>query len=193
MSIQRRKRIALDCDGVLAEWTAYVIKRLGIELSVDDVDDFSLRNVLRARFGKDVARKADVICSDNDFTRTQPQLPWAKELVQLSFALGDVMVLTSPWESKGWYDARVEWLRRELGIHQGQLMAGRLKPWVAADFFVDDKPKNIIEWATDNPNGFAVLLAWPYNVSAEELLPANAKRMSPDELIQMLRRGQLTW
>lgn len=186
------RRTILDCDGVLADWTAYLLSKLQCGLTIEDVYDFSLRNVLKALVGRDIAKQADIICSKNSFTETQPVFPWARELVDLSHEAGDLLVVTSPWASKGWYDARLGWLRSNLGIHQDELMVGRRKFWVKADLFVDDKPANVIEWATDNPQGRAVLLAWPYNAKHPEL-PKNARRMEPEELLSMLRDGFKEW
>lgn len=190
MSDQARKTI-IDCDGVLADWTGYLLKQLDVGLTVDDVYEFKLRNVLRDLKGKDVARRADAICSNPGFTASQPLLPWAQELVRLSDEAGPVMVLTSPWMTRGWYDARIGWLKDNLGIHQDNVMVGKLKWWVDGDLFIDDKPSNVISYATERPHRRAVLLAWPYNDGVE--LPANARRLTPDELLTNLRAGLCGW
>jgi 5'(3')-deoxyribonucleotidase len=183
----RPKRTLLDCDGVLADWTSFLLKTLDVGLTIDDCYDFKLRRVLTDLRGKHVAKQADIICSRNEFTESQPLLPWARELIDILMIEGHVTILTSPWSSKGWYDARIKWLNANLGIRQDDVIVGRLKNWVTADLFVDDKPSNIIEWANDNPQGRAVLLAWPYNAN-HTALPPNAKRMTPDELLNILRR-----
>lgn len=187
-------RIILDCDGVLADWTGHILSILDCGVTIDDCTEFSLRNVLRNLRGREIARKADAIASRPDFTSRQPMLPWATELLDLCMGLGDVMVLTSPWAADGWYDGRVKWLRG-MGLHQDNMMAGRLKAWVGADLFVDDKPQNVIDWATDPrrlPTDRAVLLAWPYN-ERHPALPPNARRMTAQELMDELREGFPPW
>ena len=182
----------LDCDGVLADWTSYLLSKVNCGVTIDDCTEFSLRNVLKNLKGRDIARRADAICSQPGFTSSQPLLPWAKELVELSMEAGDLVIATAPWNSKGWYDARTGWLKVNLGIHVDNVMVGRRKARLKGDLFVDDKPKNIIEWCEANPDGKGVLLAWPYNRAHEEL-PPNARRLEPAELIENLRAGRCGW
>ena len=189
--MEKKKRILLDCDGVLADWAGYLLKKLDCGLTVDDIYDFKIRLVLKELRGNAMAKRSSVICSTTSFVSSQPKLAWADELVSLSRSLGDVIVLTSPWQSVGWYDARIQWLKG-LGFKQDDVIVGRAKSWVAAVLFVDDKPANIIDWAVDNPSGRAVLLAWPCNVKHDPL-PLNARRLSPDELLTQLRIGAPTW
>lgn len=181
-----------DCDGVLADWTEYLIKQLDCGLSLEDIYDFDIKKVLRELRSKQHVRRAGAIVSNRQFTLTQPVLPWAQRLVDLAHEAGDLLVLTAPWASDGWYDARIEWLKDNLQIHQENVMVGHRKFLVKADLFVDDKPKNIIEWAESFPNGRGVLLAWSYNKN-HPTLPSNARRMTPDELIKDLEGGFKPW
>jgi 5'(3')-deoxyribonucleotidase len=186
------RRTIYDCDGVLADWTSYLLNKLNCGLTIDDCFEFRIRNVLKKLRGRDVAKHADVLCSQPSFTANQPVFPWAQELVDIAHTAGDLLVVTSPWRAQGWYDARIDWLKQNLGVQQDEVMVGRAKFWVKADLFVDDKPSNIIEWAVDNPGGRAVLLAWPYNKDHVEL-PTNARRLQPLELLSQLHAGFPEW
>lgn len=185
--VDRVKKIGFDCDGVLADYTGYLLKKLDCGLMIDDCFDFSFRKVLKKLRGDDVARKAVSIVSKPSFTATLPVLPWAHKIVDLAHDIGDLTIATSPWASEGWYDARVRWLYDNFKIHVDNVMVGRNKFLLNFDIFVDDKPKNIIEWCEAFPTGKAILLAWPYNKDHPEL-PSNAVRMEPDELIEFLEK-----
>lgn len=178
----------LDADGVLFDYTGHTLELLDVGLTIDDIKEFNLRSALKNLRGREVARRADAIRFSAKFCAGQPLLPWARELVELCMDLGDILILTAPSANRGWYDARIEALRTKLNLHQDNVMVGRAKFRVSADLFVDDKPSNIIEWATDDrrrPSDRAVLLAWPYNEGID--LPPNASRLTPDELLRQLR------
>lgn len=185
------KWIIFDCDGVLADWTSYLLKQLYVKLTIDDCYDFSLRTVLRETLGPDVAKRADAICSMNWFTASQPVLPHAKEMVSAARECGNVLIVTSPWATRGWYDERVKWLKKNLGIKQDEVIVGRMKFQVQADLFVDDKPLNVIEWATKNKSSKAVLFAQPYN-EKHDPLPENARRLDALGVIDLIKSG-LVW
>lgn len=186
------RRTIFDCDGVLADWTSYLLKKLDCGLTIDDCDDFSLKDVLKRKRGPETAKRMGSICSRPEFTASQPVFPWAREMIDLSLEAGEILVSTSPWSSKGWYDARIGWLHGNLGIPQDWVQVGRRKFWLKADLFVDDKPRNVLEWCADNPQGRGVLLAWPYN-KEHPSLPSNARRLTPQELLEQLRAGFPEW
>lgn len=181
-----RKKIILDCDGILANWTSYLLSQLDTDVTIDDCYDFDFKKVIKHLAGPEMQKKALAICSTTAFTESQPMLPWAKELIEVCRRLGDVLIVTAPWSSKGWYDARVKWLKTNLDVYVDDVMCGMKKFWVHADIFIDDKPKNVINWALAFPNSKAYLLAWPYNANTPEL-PPNAERLTAQEIIVRLR------
>lgn len=182
-------RTILDCDGVLADWYAYMLKLLDVGLTVEDMSSLKHREIITKLVSKTDARRADAIVSRPEFTLSQPVLPHAHELFKLCKQLGDVLIVTAPWKSKGWYDSRVKWLKTNFSIDQDCVSAMKLKSWVSADLFIDDKPENVIEWAIDNARkktDEGIILAHPYNAYCADL-PLNVKRLSAESILSLLK------
>jgi 5'(3')-deoxyribonucleotidase len=182
-----RKRIMLDCDGVLADWLGHVLSKIGSGFRVEDCDVADMRAFLRRHRGQEAADKFEATCAKQSFVATQPVLPWANELVSLARNSGELLIATAPWQACiGWHDARIWWLKKKLNIKPQSVMVGAAKHWLSADVFVDDIPENIIPWCNENPKGKGFLIAWPYNAKHPSL-PTNAKRVEPNELLEFFK------
>ncbi len=184
-----RYKTSWDCDGILADYNSFLFKKLNIDLTVDDCYTFKIHDILREQYGTYLVDEAIKIQSDVDFTLNQPVLPWAKECIEIARQFGETIVVTAPWDSLGWYDARIEWLKKHFDFQKDDVFVGKKKHRVQADLFVDDKPQNIIDWCEDSgrrEGEQAILLDWPYNRDVKHL-PKNAKRMTPDQLLTRLR------
>lgn len=184
--------ISLDCDGVLADFNAYLLELVGSDRTVDDVDDFKLLRCIERWHGREMRDLAESMLNDPGFTLSQPILPWARELVDECRKLAtEVNVVTAPWSSMGWYDARVAWLKRELGFKHEEVAVMRRKHNVFSDLFIDDRTSNVIGWAIKHPNSIAIMPAWSYNDVKD--LPKNVIRMQPEKMTTFIKSNGMRW
>lgn len=164
----RKFRVLLDCDGVLADFVSAMLEACGSSLQPDEITDWGIFDLIGSADGDDVRRKALAIADDPDFWRSLPVIPLAQENVAHMMASdSEVFVVTSPWEScKGWDVARRQWLAEHFGIDRYHVVITPAKHVVSGDFFLDDKPEHVRAWRANN-RGFAVLYDAPYNQGAD--------------------------
>lgn len=184
-----KRTIGLDVDGVLADWTQAALDGIDSGLTIDDVDEFKLQRVLKRKCGPEVVKRFEAFVSRAEFTRHQKPLPWAHELVETARAFGEVTIITSPWRTPGWYDARVAWLKEQFGIDQDQILVGARKERTRYNVFVDDKPANCNKYADENPISCIFMPAWPYNTN-DKMNPL-VQRRTPEEIVAWLKEHTL--
>lgn len=183
--------IGLDCDGVLADFNAYLLRQVGSEHTVDEVDSFKVLRCIERWHGRARRDAAVALLNDPTFTLTQPMLPWAQGLVDACRKRAEeVIVITAPWRTDGWYDARVAWLQQNLGFRQDEVIVGSAKHLVAVDMFIDDRVSNVMSWAARNPSGLVLVPAWSYNDGA---YPGNVRRMPGETLVGFIEGDRMGW
>jgi hypothetical protein len=170
----RRIRTILDCDGVLANFTAGALRIVeevtGRRYAEADVGEFDFVKALglSAREGREVK---DAIGSRQGFAASLAPYPEAREGVLRLRELGDVSCVTSPWDGNPWWRAeRSAWLARHFGIdvvHHAEDKRG-----FPADVFVDDRSKHVAAWSRAWPGDTAVL--WRTRHNTGEAVPAGA-------------------
>ncbi len=94
--------------------------------------------------------------------------PGAVEGVKKLEEVAEVFVCTSPFGGPFWEFERREWLYKTFGIKGKRVMQGYAKFLMHAEFFVDDKPKNVQEWRDYNAThcrmqGLGLLWDRPHN------------------------------
>lgn len=93
---------------------------------------------------------APIVERGEDFWRSLPMLPWARELVDLVHKLsgGDWYVLTSPGPHPSALTGKARWLRGRLGIQHEQMIPTPHKHLLAAPgrILVDDREDNCRDW-----------------------------------------------
>lgn len=153
--------VALDVDGVLANFTGHMLTALGAPLKEEDVTQWDVFGMLSPELNV----KAKALLKTDEFWDSQPLLPHADEGVKLLRDEGfDVIFVTSPWLGhKAWAHVRREWLKRHVGAAPDEVIVCMRKEHVKADVLIDDKLENVRAWATAHVRGLAVLFSAPYN------------------------------
>lgn len=159
-----KKRVILDCDGVIVDFvSAYLglINYHGRTSHVpEDITDWDIVGCLDVP--QPVVKKVHEYI-DYSFCRDLPPIPGAVEGVKELMKHTEVLFLTSPWGgARGWHTAREEWLQEHLGAKSNQIMHGSAKEWVVADVFVDDKSSMVEKWQAAHPKGLGVLWDQPW-------------------------------
>jgi 5' nucleotidase, deoxy (Pyrimidine), cytosolic type C protein (NT5C) len=188
----RRLKLALDCDGLLSNFTAGALKIVeevtGRRYAEADVGEFDFTKALGLSVDEAVAVKK-AIGARQGFAASLAPYPQARQGVRRLRELGDVLCVTSPWDSNPWWRAeRESWLALHFGIdvvHHAEDKTG-----CEADVFVDDRSKHVHAWLTAWPGRTAVLWRTLHNTG--ESVPWGAHTTSSwDALYQIAKETAL--
>ena len=184
----KRLQLAIDCDGILSNFTAGALRVVeevtGRHYEEDAVGEFDF--VKAIGLSVDEAREVkQIISSRRGFAASLAPYPGARQGVRRLRELGDVFCVTSPWDSNPWWRAeRESWLALHFGIdrvHHEEDKSG-----CEADVFIDDRSKHVRAWAIAWPGRCAVL--WRTMHNAGEAVPWGAHSTSSwDALYQIVK------
>ena len=153
------KIIALDCDGVLSDFVAGVLKwskSIGLTNTREQITDFNIfkawnRPDLWPAFSAEVAKK--------HWVSTLPVIDGAVSMVDDLRRLGEVVIVTSPYKGAPyWMQERNDWLEKHFGFMQKDIIHATHKHLIRADFLIDDAAHNIEKFP-----GIGLLVDQPWN------------------------------
>ena len=186
----KKLKVALDCDGVLSNFTAgallIVEEVTGKRYTPADVTMFDFTKALGLSSDEGSAVKK-AIGKRRGFAASLPPYPEARQGVRRLRELGEVFCVTSPWDSNDWWRAeRDSWLALHFGI---ELVHHAIdKTGYEADVFVDDKSSHVRDWLSAWPGRTAVFWLTPHNTS--ESVPYGAHSTgSWDALYEIAREA----
>jgi 5'(3')-deoxyribonucleotidase len=185
----RKLQIALDCDGILADFTrgalCIVEEITGRRYELSDVIEFDFTKAL----GLSVREARDVkaaIGSRQGFAASLAPYPHARQGVRRLRELGEVFCVTSPWDSNAWWRAeRESWLALHFGIERVHHASD--KSTYEADVFVDDKSSHVRDWLSAWPGRTAVF--WRTSHNASEVVPWGAHSIGSWDTLYEIARG----
>lgn len=160
--MKERKTIALDVDGVLADFitpTLDHINRVTRNTYVkEDVKDFNIWSSL----GLDRSQRylsTLPLCQEGFCSNLLP-IEGTQGLVAYLQKHFRVLAITTPWRaSPTWAFERTKWLNSYFNITDNDIVFCRDKSLIISDFFLDDNPYNILESSAVSP----VLMDQPWN------------------------------
>jgi 5'(3')-deoxyribonucleotidase len=184
--------IALDSDGVLSDFSSGALRIVaevtGKHFTVADITawDFTKALGLTAHEAAEVKK---AIGARRGFAASLPPYLPARQGVRRLRELGDVICVTSPWDSNPWWRSeRESWLALHFGIDVVHHASD--KTVYEADVFVDDKSAHVRDWLAAWPGRTAVFWRTPHNTS--EAVPWGAHSISAwDALYQIARETAL--
>jgi 5'(3')-deoxyribonucleotidase len=167
------RRVLLDVDGVLADFTAKVIQTArditGKTLIEGDFHDYDVFRTV-GREHEDAVRKA---WSSPGWCASLNPYDGASAFVARLRKTHRVYFVTAPMPgAPHWYWERHQWLDSNFGASYRDVIFTTAKHVVCGDFLVDDKPSNLEEWAVHNPSGTAVVFDQPYNRQVQSCVRA---------------------
>lgn len=182
------RRVLLDCDGVLSDFTssaiAVVNDMFDTKYKPEHVTafDFTASLGLAREQGAAVKRR---IGSTPGFCLHMRPYPGAREAIAELRKLAEVYIVTSPWNSNPtWMHERELWLERHVGIPHSQVVHTSAKHLVRGDVFVDDKLEAVERWQCEHARSSGVLWRTMHNIH-ESWIGRTAN--SWDALIEMVR------
>ena len=188
----KKLRIALDCDGFLANFVAgalgIVEEVTGKKFAPMDVTsrDFTTALGLSPREASEVKR---AIGARRGFAMALPPYPEARQGVRRLRELGDVLCVTVPWKSNIWWRAEREaWLALHFGIDLVHFADGDGddKTRYEADLFVDDDAEQVRKWLAAWPGRTAVF--WRTLHNRGEAVPLGAHTTQSWEVLNQIAR-----
>jgi 5'(3')-deoxyribonucleotidase len=188
----RKIEIALDCDGVLSDFTSGALRVVeeitGRRYEPVDVGEFDFTKALDLSACEARAVK-EAIGSRRGFCASLAPYPKARQGVRRLRELGDVFCVTSPWDTNSWWRAEREaWLALHFGIDR--VHHAEDKSTYAADVFVDDRSKHVRAWFRAWPERCAVFWRTMHNTA--ESVPWGAWSISSwDALYDVAREVAL--
>lgn len=177
------KVILLDCDGPLADFTTAYLDALyevtGARHQAEEVTQWAIHECDFFRkaaieygqsfYGQSVdagalKRVCDNIVCRRGFCENIKVQPGAQQAVEQLKRLGEVWVVTSPFDSSPtWMHERHHWVHKHFGIPRAHVIQVGRKVRIHGDIFVDDKHTHCIEWQKQWPNGQAFLFDMHHN------------------------------
>ena len=185
--------IALDCDGILADFVTESLSILemlsGEKIPSEHIVTWDVFDSVPRALRQYKTAVYDAL-RDKGGAAGFPAYPGAFDMVRELRRFGAVFVVTSPFDpSDYWMPERTKWLERHFGFHHNDVIHCAKKSRTRADVFVDDKPSNVREFAAANPAALSLLWDAPYNRGAKDLTRVvNAK-----ELIYLVQRRKRLW
>ncbi len=188
--------LAIDCDGVLADWMMYVIpivnNLFNKNITKKDLISWDLYDLLKEKSAKtklyDYLNTTDMILHLEPFSEALEGIKKLKEIAE-------IYIVTSPMMNyPNWIIHRNEWLKKHFKIDKNNIVNTAAKYLIQADIFIDDKPENVVNWANYKNNsdfGYPVLWEHDYiNVKLDERVIHTNNWGDIIELVNRVRNDQ---
>jgi 5'(3')-deoxyribonucleotidase len=163
------KRILVDVDGVLANFSQHVLNKLRVstKMSTDEIKTWDIFSLLEVRFSPYHKKMALAMMDTMEFWKHLPVMAGAQEGVQALRDAGyEVVFVTSPWDScVGWNVARNAWLKQHFGAGPRDVIITHCKYMVHGHTLIDDRESHVEEWNSRHADK-AMLFAAAYNQNA---------------------------
>lgn len=160
----KRKRILLDCDGVLADFCTacfdLIEKHSGDRHTHEEVTHWDLFTVVGKAHLKPLMKET---AAKSGWCLSFPMYAGAQDFVKRLHELGDVVIVTSPMTTPYWAYERTVWLEQHFGIPKGRIVHTEGKQFVKGDVLIDDADDNCLKWHAEYPDALTLLWDAPYN------------------------------
>jgi 5'(3')-deoxyribonucleotidase len=155
---QRRLRIAIDMDEVMADALAEHVRRyntaFGAQVVIDDLQSRHLEDLIPAAH-----RQAAEDLLDASFFADLAVMPDCQEVVRELAACHDVFIVTAAMDVPSSFDAKFRWLRRHFPfIPPAQMVFCGDKGIIDADYLIDDRARHFAGF-----KGSPLLFSAPHN------------------------------
>jgi 5'(3')-deoxyribonucleotidase len=161
-----KKRILLDCDGVLADFCSlcfdFIEKNIGKKFAHEDVKQWDVFEALGVKYLENDFRS--YISSGGKCSDIAPYVESISAVHDLKKDF-EIVVVTSPLHVTSWVVERTDWLKRHFGFKKEDIIFATRKECVTGDFLIDDHVENCSSWKEQHHKGVSLLWDAPYNRS----------------------------
>lgn len=158
----------VDCDGILSDFVTPTLELIYLHTGDRHTHEEITQWDVFAATGK---KQHEHILTDavtrGGFCASLPVLAESQDGVEKLRKLGDVYVVTSPFDAPSWVYERTKWLEKFFGFTKKQIVNTAAKYVVAGDVLIDDSERNLKEWKEHMDelgiDALPVLLDSPWN------------------------------
>lgn len=163
------KRVLIDVDGVCGKFhdkARAVIKDVfNLDIPLEAYDRWDVTSVLPTQDMKD---RMNEIIAEPGFASSIDPYPEAQAAIREIRKIATVRFVTAPHpKSRTWLQERYEWLVEKFQADHREVIQAYDKIEVVGGMFIDDRPKNVRNWASHHPGRVSLLWDQPYNRSGE--------------------------
>lgn len=160
--------LAVDCDGVIANFTTTTLHLLNrYKGSSHTEDEITQWDFIEQFLGEEKKLFRKTLNSHELFSIIKPYKE-AQEAIEELKEYARIYVVTSPMqEYHTWVRDRDEWLLNHFGIKRDNVIHTRAKYRVHSNFFVEDKPSTLKKWKKEWPKEVGVLFKHNGNLTAK--------------------------
>jgi 5'(3')-deoxyribonucleotidase len=160
----KKPRVGVDVDGVLGDLLTpcftIAAEMFGKTFTIDDLTSWDLDSIIP----KDRLDEFWQKLGEPGICRNLKPYHGAIDGMRMLGEVADVFLVTSHLHgSPQWVYEREQWAHEHFGIDRHKIVHTKSKHIFAGKMLIDDKPKNIEEWAEEHPLGIPVLWHQPYN------------------------------
>ncbi len=162
--------ILLDVDGVLGDFPSCALRWVNganprKPVTLEEVDQ---HDILKALGLDQLQERFDRWCIDTELCRHMPVYEGAQEFVEKLRAMGDLIIVTSPYANvPTWCHARLAWLSEHFNIHKRDVVFCKRKDLVRGHVLIDDKLENCEAFAGSGQHRDAIVFDRPWNRSGK--------------------------
>ncbi len=171
----KRPRILVDCDGILSDFVSPALDLIhGHTGDRHLIEEITQWDVFAAVKKKEHEHILDTAVEHQEFCAKMPLQPGAQEAIERLRELGDVYIITSPYDARSWVFERTRWLVNHFGFNKKQVANVSAKFLVPGDVLLDDSDSNLKDWLAEWPTGVTtshqLALLWdrPWNRHANQ-------------------------
>lgn len=167
-----RKIILLDVDGVLCNFNKSTLEFHRAWQTItnsgdapkteDDITDF---NTFKALGNEELWEPYRRWANRKNFCYELEPYAYAWKMVEGLRELGDIHVVTTPFDTDFWHSERLLWLQYHFGIRQKDVTFSHQKYMIDGDILIDDCHDNCYDWSKERRKPI-VMPRRPWNADA---------------------------
>lgn len=164
----KRPRILVDCDGILSDFVGPTLDLIHTHTGDRHHRDEIVRwDVFQSLGKKEHEHILDTAVQAGGFALNMPLLEGGKEAIERLRELGDVYIVTSPYDAPNWVYERNRWLEKHFGFNKKHVASISDKFIVEGSVLIDDSDTNLKAWSEHWPDGLPLLFDSPWNRHVE--------------------------
>lgn len=187
--MKKPPRVLLDVDDVIADFVGYYLQVAGKVMNTDylreQVTEWDIDKCLD--LPEWAKREMKYLICQPRVASAIPEFPGAVESIKELSQISEIYFVTAPYRgSPTWTRDREDWLHTRFGELGKRVIHTSYKAPVSGDFFIDDRPINLLEWG-DEQNGIPILWDRPHNRSFDNEASIIPRMNSWESVIKLVK------